>query len=86
MTMIRTDQIPECRTVDRAVLAMTITMKTASVRNTCRAVGKGSGKGKSQRMGKGKGKGKGTGKGKGKGNGKGKGIVKLYEAGSDTEG
>jgi hypothetical protein len=41
-----------------------------------------------KRTGKGKGTtdGKGKGKGKGKGNGKGKGIVKLYEAHSDTEG
>jgi hypothetical protein len=40
------------------------------------------------KTGKGKGTkvGKGTGKGKGKGNSKWKGIVKLYEADSDTEG
>jgi hypothetical protein len=41
---------------------------------------KGTGKGKGTKDGKGKGK------GKGKANGKGKGIVKLYEADSDTEG
>ena len=41
---------------------------------------KGTGKGKGTQDGKGEGKGNGT------GNGKGKGIVKLYEAGSDTEG
>ena len=41
---------------------------------------KGTGKGKGTKNGKGKGK------GRGKGNGKVKGIVKLYEADSDTEG
>jgi hypothetical protein len=57
--MLRTGRIPERRAVDGAVLAMTMTMMTASVRRTPRAVRKGPGKGREQRMARGKGRGRG---------------------------
>ena len=57
MMMMRTGQIPERRAVDGAVLAMKMTMMTARVRRTRRAVRKGPGKGREQRMGRGKGRG-----------------------------
>jgi hypothetical protein len=59
MMMMRTGRIPERRAVDGAVLTMTMTMATARVRRTCRAVRKGPGKGREQRMGRGKRRGRG---------------------------
>jgi len=44
--------MPECRAVDGAALAMTITMKVARVRTTCGAVRKVPGKGREQWMGR----------------------------------
>jgi hypothetical protein len=49
--MMTTRRILESRAVDGAVLAMIMTMTTARVRRTRRAVRKGPGKGKEQRMG-----------------------------------
>jgi len=57
--MMRTGRIPERRAVDGAVLALTMTMMTARVRTTRRAVRKGPGKRREQRMGRGKGRGRG---------------------------
>ena len=64
--MMRTRRIPERRAVEEAVLAMALTMTTARVRRTRRAVRKGPGKGREQRTGRGKGRGRGRGRVKGK--------------------
>jgi hypothetical protein len=54
MMMMRTGRIPDGLAVEGAVLAMAMTMTTASVRRTRRAVSKEPGKGRVQRMGRGK--------------------------------
>jgi len=54
--MMKSGQIPECRAVYRAVLAMAMTMTMARVKRTRRAVRNGPGKGMEQRMGTGKGR------------------------------
>ena len=76
--MMRTGRIPEHSAVEGAVLAMTITMTTARVRRTRRAVRQGLGNGRAQRMGRGKGRRLRTGRGKGRGRGRrrGKEMVK----------
>jgi len=68
--MMTTGRIPVRRAVEGAVLAMAMTMTTARVRRTCRAVRKGPGKGREQRMGSGKGRQLRTGRGKGRGMGR----------------
>jgi hypothetical protein len=60
MRMMRTGWIPERWVVERAVLGIKITMTTARVRRTRRAVGKGPGKTRKQKIGRGKGRGRGT--------------------------
>ena len=67
MMMMTTGRIPERRAVDGAVLAMTMTMITARVSRTRRAVRKGPGKGRVQMMGRGKGRGRQPRKGRGRG-------------------
>jgi hypothetical protein len=62
MMMMRTEQIPECRTVEGAVLAMAMTITIVRVRRTPRAVRKGPGKRSEQRTERGKGKGRGRGR------------------------
>jgi hypothetical protein len=59
MMMMRTVRIAEGEVVDRAVLAMTMTMMTARVNRTCRTVRNGPGKGEEPRMGRGLGMGRG---------------------------
>ena len=54
---MRTGRIPERQVVDEAIPVMTMTMTTARVMRTRRAVRKGPGKGRKQRMGRGKGRG-----------------------------
>jgi hypothetical protein len=54
MMMMRTGRIPDGLAVEGAVLAMEMTMTTASVRRTRRVVRKEPGKGRVQRMGRGK--------------------------------
>jgi hypothetical protein len=77
---MRTGRISNGRAVEGAVLAMTVSMMTARVSRTRRAVRKEPGKGRVQRMGRGKGteegNWKGTEEGKGKGNGNRISIVK----------
>ena len=68
--MMTTGQILVRRAVERAVMAMAITMTTARVRRTRRAVRKRLGKGREQRMGRGKGRRLRTGRGKGRGRGR----------------
>jgi len=65
--MMTTGRIPERRAVEGAILAMAMTMTTARVRRTHRAVRKGPGKGRVQRMGRGKGRGRQPRKGRGRG-------------------
>jgi hypothetical protein len=62
MMMMKTRWIPEGQAVEGDVLAMSMTMTTARVRRTCRAVRKEPRKGRVQRMGRGKGRGKGRGR------------------------
>jgi len=64
--MMRTERIPEGRVVERAVLAVAITMTMARVRRTRRAVRTGPGKVREQRSGRGneRGRGRETVKGK----------------------
>jgi hypothetical protein len=50
MRMMTTGRIPVRRAVEGAVLAMAMTMMTARVRRTRKAMGKGGGKGRDQRM------------------------------------
>jgi len=57
--MTKSGLMLERRVVEEAILAMEITMTTARVRRTLRAVGKGPGKGREQRIGRGKGRGRG---------------------------
>jgi len=64
--MMTTGRIPERRAVEGAVLAMAITMTTASVRRTRRVVRKELGKGRVQRMERGKGRGRQPRKGRGR--------------------
>jgi len=70
-----TGRIPERRAVEGAVVAMAMTMTTATVRRTRRAVRKGLGKGRVQRMGRGKGRGRQPRKGRGRGRETAKGRV-----------
>jgi hypothetical protein len=65
MMMMTTGRILERRAVDRAVLAMAMTMTTARVRRTLQAVRKG----RVQRMGRRKGRGRQPRKGRGRGRG-----------------
>jgi len=57
--MTKSVRMLERRAVEEAILAMEITMTTATVRRTRRAVGQGPGKGREQRIGRGKGRGRG---------------------------
>ena len=75
--MMRTGGISERRAVEGAVLTMAMTMTTARVRRTRRAVRKGPGKGREQRMGRGKGRGRQSRKGRGRGRETVKGKVLL---------
>jgi hypothetical protein len=59
MMMMTTGLIPVRQAVEGAVLARAITMTTARVRRTCRALRKGPGKGREQTTGRGKGRGRG---------------------------
>jgi MarR-like DNA-binding transcriptional regulator SgrR of sgrS sRNA len=59
MMRMTTGLIPVCRAVEGAVQAMAMTMMTARVRRTRRAVRKVLGKGRENRMGRGKGRGRG---------------------------
>jgi ribosomal protein L15 len=59
MIMLTTGQIPERQAVEGAILAMAMTMTTARVKRTRRALRKGPGRGKEHRTGRGKGRGRG---------------------------
>jgi hypothetical protein len=80
MMMMRTGRITERLAVEGAALELVMTMTTARVRRTRRAVRKGPGNGREQRMGRRKGKRVRTGRGKGRGRGtetlKGKVLLK----------
>jgi len=58
MMMMTTGRILERPAVEGAILAMALTMMTARVRRTRKAVRPGPGKGRVQRMGRGKGRGR----------------------------
>jgi hypothetical protein len=77
MMMMTTGRIPECRAAEGAVLAMAMTFRTARVRRTHRAVGKGPGKGRVQRIARGQGRGRQQRKGRGSGREMVKGKVLL---------
>jgi hypothetical protein len=83
MMMMTTGRILKGRAVDGGVLAMAMTMTTARVRRTHRAVRMELGKGRVQTMARGKEMGKAMEEGKGMGNGKGRGIVKQTRGGDD---
>jgi len=68
--MMRIGWIPEHPPVEGAVLAMPMTMTTARVRRTRRAVRKSSGNGREQRMERGNGRRLITGRGRGRGRGR----------------
>jgi len=75
--MMTTGRIPEHRAVEGANLAMAMTMTTARVRRTRRAVRKGPGKSRVPRMGRGHRSGRQPRKGRGRGRETAKGKVLL---------
>jgi len=68
--MMTTGQIPERRAVEGAILVIAMTITTARVKRTRRAVRKGPGKGREQRMGRGNERRLRMGRGKGRGRGR----------------